>query len=69
MMVPFRVYDREKKSLWIVLNYHPNSTGGNYLLAREDESDLDGELVLLPADNLTNYRLVDFLDEAEEFQN
>ena len=66
-MVPFRVFDRDKKTMWIVLNYHAGeANGGSYLLAREDDSDHDGELRIVAANAMTGYRLVDFLDEAED---
>ncbi len=67
-MVPFRVYDRENKMMWIVLNFHPDAqSGGGYLLAREDDSDEDGEMKIVKASDMTRFRLVDFLDEAEEY--
>jgi len=68
-MVPFRVYDREKKEMWIVLNFHPNQNGGSYLVAREDDSDADGEMRIVEAEKLKGFRLVDFLDEAEDFSD
>ena len=67
-MVPFRVFDRENKAIWIVLNFHPEPTGGGaYLLAREDDSDLDGEIRIVAAAEMTGFKLVDFLDEADEY--
>lgn len=66
-MVPFRVFDRENKELFVVLNYHPGSaTGdqGHYLLAREDDNERDGEMLIVPATNFSKYRLVDFLEEG-----
>ena len=60
MMVPFRVYDREKKVTLLVVNYHPNES--TYLAAREDDSPLDGELVLIKAEQLRQYRLIGFMD-------
>jgi len=68
-MVPFRVYDLEQKEMWIVLNYEPGSEGGQYLLAREEDGDKDGELRLVSSQNFVKLRLVDFLDEAEDFQH
>jgi hypothetical protein len=66
-MIPFRVFDRDKKAMWIVLNYHAgDSNGGSYLLAREDDSENDGELKIVPANSMAGFRLVDFLDEAED---
>lgn len=66
-MVPFRVYDRDKREMWIVLNFHPGTDGGNYLIAREDESEADGEMRILPSNEMARLRLVDFLDEADDF--
>jgi hypothetical protein len=65
-MIPFRVFDREAKVTWLVINYHQNaSTSGEYLVAREDDSDQDGELKVIPADELTKFRMIDFLDEEQ----
>ncbi len=70
MMVPFRVFDREKKEMWIVLNYHAaQDGGGSYLVAREDDQERDGEMAILPAKTLAGFRLVDFLDEGDSFQD
>jgi hypothetical protein len=66
-MIPFRVFDRDNKTMWIVLNYHADApNGGSYLLAREDDSEADGELKIVQAAKMTSYRLIDFLDEAED---
>ena len=61
-MVPFRVYDKEGKKLWIVLNFHPNS--GEYLVALEEEGEDDGLMMTISSADLAKYRLVDFLDEG-----
>ena len=66
-MVPFRVYDRGNREMWIVLNYH--SKEDSYLLAREDDSEADGEMTIIPATALSKFKLVDFLDEAEDFRD
>jgi hypothetical protein len=63
-MVPFRVYDKAAREMWIVLNYQGKED--TYLLAREDESDADGEMKIIASKEMTKFRLVDFLDEAEE---
>lgn len=71
-MVPFRVFNKESKEMWVVLNYHPSggeSGDGAYLLAREDDSENDGELCLLDAGNMTKFRLVDFLDEGDSLKD
>ncbi len=63
-MIPFRVYDREKKEMWIVLNEHND---GTYLVAREDESESDGDLKLVKTADMLKFKLVDFLEEAEDY--
>ena len=71
-MVPFRVFDRENKEMWVVLNYHPGTSAadnGTYLLAREDDTERDGEMAILPASELAKFRLVDFLEEGEAYQD
>jgi hypothetical protein len=70
-MVPFRIFDRENKEMWIVLNYHPGGAGdaGSYLIAREDDSEKDGEMKLLPAGEMKKLRMVDFLDEEDDFND
>lgn len=71
-MVPFRVFNRESKEMWIVLNYHPGTSGGDdgtYLLAREDDNEKDGEIAILGAKELAKFRLVDFLDEGDDFDD
>ena len=67
-MVPFRVFDRDKKEMWIVLNYQPGGTAGSYLLSREDDGESDGELRIVKAEDMLKFRLVDFLEEADEYQ-
>lgn len=64
-MVPFRVYDRERKEMWIVLNYQPGDGGGSYLVSREDDTDADGEMRIFGSKDMTRFRLVDFLEDAE----
>ena len=69
-MIPFRVFDRENKQWWVVLNYHPGTSAGDagsYLLAKEDDEDneKDGALAMLPAKDVAKFRLVDFLEESE----
>ena len=65
-MVPFRVFDRGNKEMWIVLNFHPSaSDGGSYLVAKEDDNEKDGEMRLVAAADLARFRLVDFLDEGD----
>ncbi len=68
-MIPFKVFDKEKKELWMILNYHPGtspSDDGSYLVAREADDDQDGVMKILPAKDIVNFKMVDFLDgEAE----
>lgn len=63
-MVPFRVYDRTNREMWIVLNYH--SKDDSYLVAREDDSESDGDMQIMTSSNLAKLKLVDFLEESEE---
>ncbi len=63
-MVPFRIYDKTAREMWIVLNYH--SKEDSYMLAREDDSEVDGEMKIISSQDMVKFKLVDFLDEAEE---
>jgi hypothetical protein len=55
--------------MWIVLNYHPSAKPGDpgsYLVTREDDDvEKDGQMAILPADQLAKHRMVDFLDDGE----
>lgn len=64
-MVPFRVYDRDNKITWVIINYHPDYQGGTYLAARDDDTDKDRELSLLSVADVAKLRMVDFLDESD----
>lgn len=67
-MVPFRVFDRENKQTWIVINYHPATDAGSqgsYLMAQDDDSELDGKLKIITADDFVNFKFVDFIEEIE----
>jgi len=55
--------------MWIVVNHHPGTGQGSYLIAREDEGDADGEMKIIKAEELAKYRLVDFLEETEDFRD
>jgi hypothetical protein len=68
-MVPFRVFDTDKKEMWIVLNYQPNDSGGKYLMARESDDESDGEMMLMDAGKMPALKLIDFLDESEAFSD
>lgn len=64
-MLPFRVFDRDNKITWLILNFHPNTAGGKYLAAREDDSNQDGELSLINAADMAKFRMVGFVDDHE----
>jgi len=69
-MVPFRVFDRENKVMWVVLNYHPGTSpndNGTYLAARGEEDEREGEISILPATDLARFRLVDFLEDDDAY--
>jgi hypothetical protein len=66
-MIPFRVFDRDKKHMWQIINYHPDANGGQYLAAREDDGDSDGDLELITAQNIKKMKFVDFIDEVEPY--
>ncbi|MGE0173034.1 MAG: hypothetical protein AB7T49_09625 [Oligoflexales bacterium] len=66
-MIPFRVFDRSTKHMWQIINYHPDNSGGHYLAAREDDGDNDGDIELIPAQNLKKMKFVDFIDEVEPY--
>lgn len=61
-MVPFRIFDRESKQTWIVLNFHPDDNGGEYLAAREDDSQEDGNIELLSSETVVGCRMVGFVE-------
>ena len=65
-MVPFRVYDRERKFMLIVLNFHPGDNGGSYLAACETDQDNDGEILTISAIEMKKYKFVDFLEPSQE---
>ncbi len=64
-MLPFKAFDRQNKVTWIILNYHENNGKGTYLAARDDDSDSDGSLSLLSAQNLEGYKFLGFMDEID----
>ncbi len=66
-MIPFRVFDRNNKQMWQIINYHPDDQGGYYLAALEDDSANDGDMKLIPGKELANFKFVDFLDETDEY--
>ncbi len=58
-VVPFKVFDRKKKEMWLVLNYQ-GGQDQSYLVAREVDSDQDGELKIINASELSRFKLVEF---------
>jgi hypothetical protein len=66
-MIPFRVYDRDSKQVWIVVNYHPGEADGSYLMAREDDSGTDGDMRLATAKELATFKFVDFMDDGGDY--
>lgn len=66
-MIPFRVFDRNNKQMWQIINYHQDASGGSYLATLEDDSANDGDMKIIPASELVNFKFVDFLDESDEF--
>lgn len=64
-MIPFKLFDKNEKITWIVLNYQNTGKDGQYLIAREDDSDLDGEIKIVSAEELTNWKLLGFVQEHE----
>ena len=67
-MVPFRVFDRVNKQIWQILNYHPHGkTQGSYLATRDDDSETDGEMKIIEAEDLVKFKFVDFLGEVESY--
>jgi hypothetical protein len=69
-MLPFRVFDKEKKQMWQVINYHPGAgSEGSYLATKEDDDTTDGDMLIIPAKELVTFKFVDFLEEAEPFEN
>ena len=56
--------------MWQVINYHPGANSeGSYLATKEDDDATDGDMLIIPAKELVNFKFVDFLEEAEPFEN
>lgn len=64
-MLPFKVFDRDNKITWVIINFHPSQDGGEYLAAREDDSNHDGEIHLIKSADMKKFRMVGFLEEQE----
>lgn len=68
-MVPFRVLDKENKQIWQIINYHPSAEKqGSYLASKEDDDSSDGDMRLIPAEELVAYKFIDFIEEVEAFE-
>lgn len=74
-MIPFRVFDQEKRQLWQIINHHQGSDGGQYLAAldgedpEDDEQGIDGEIRLIPAADIVKYKFVDFIEEVDPYDD
>ena len=67
-MVPFRVFDRKEKQMWQVVNYHPGTnSAGSYLATKEDDSETDGDMSIIPAEEISTFKFVDFLEEVDSY--
>ena len=64
-MVPFRVFDRDQKQMWQIINYHPDSNGGSYLATREDDSEQDGDMKIIPAKTIEGFKFIEFVEESD----
>jgi len=64
-MIPFRVYSKEEKTTWVIVNHNPGSNGGTYLAYREDHEELDGVLEHLDGNKLIGLKMVNFVEESE----
>lgn len=69
-MVPFRVFDRENKQMWQIINYHPAAgESGSYLATKDNDDSTDGDMRIIPAEELASFKFVDFLEEVEPFDS
>ena len=67
-MIPFRVFDKKNKQVWQVINYHPHDdVGGSYLLTRENDSEDDGDMKIIPGKEIVDFKFIDFVEEGEPF--
>lgn len=67
-MVPFRVYNREKKEMWVVVNQLVAEKSGQtrFLCAKEDnDAKTDGIMKVFTEKDLLKLRFVDFIDDTE----
>lgn len=65
-MIPFRVFHREKKEMFIVINFHPDASGGGYLVSRQTDSDTEGEMLIVPSQEMKKYRFEGFIEQIED---
>lgn len=64
-MIPFRVYSKEEKTTWVIVNHNPGPNGGTYLGYREDHEELDGLLEHIDANKLIGLKMVGFIEESD----
>ena len=64
-MLPFRIFDKKTKITWLIINFQPGKGSGSFLAAREDDSQLDGELTLLSLEDLIGCRMLEFIPKIE----
>ena len=67
-MVPFRVYDRAKKQMWVVIHQlaDEKTSANRFLCAKEDDdAHVDGEMKFFSEKDLLKMHFVDFLEDAE----
>ena len=60
-MTPFRVFDKKEKASWVLLQFIPDGGDGKFLVAREDESGKDGELLIKETKEVLKFRFVEFV--------
>ncbi|MBP9707060.1 MAG: hypothetical protein KBD78_05405 [Oligoflexales bacterium] len=67
-MIPFRLFNRDKKEMWMVVEKLPaKDQKGRFLCAKEDEdAQKDGVLKIFDEDELLKMRFVDFLEESDD---
>lgn len=65
-MIPFRVFHREKKEMYIVINFQSDAQGGGFLVSRQNDSDSEGEMLIIPTQEMKKYRFEGFIEQIEE---
>lgn len=51
--------------MWQIINYHPDSNGGSYLATREDDSEQDGDMKIIPAKTIEGFKFIEFVEESD----